>query len=116
MHVMLLACVLLLLLTAWGVATHPWLVAWIAPLVIALLAADIERHGGRTAERLVRAAALLVPTHERDDQRAEWIDHVRSAGEKGIRPVACALSIAFIAAPLVAVLARYDARRRRATR
>ena len=113
---MLITCVLLLILTTWGIATNPWLVAWIAPLVIALLVADIERHGGRTGERLVRVAALLVPAHERDGQRAEWVDHVRSAGERGIRPVACALSIAFIAAPLIAVLARYDARRRRTTR
>ena len=75
-----------------------------------------RRNGRRVAERLVRAAGLLVPVSERADQCAEWLDHVRSAGEKGIRPIACALSIALVAAPLIAVLARYDARRRQATR
>ena len=90
-----------------------WFALFIVPLLVTLLAAHIERNGGSIAEHLVRMAAVLVPAHERDDQRAEWIDHVRAAGRRGMAPVVTALSIGFVAAPVIAVLARFDAGRRR---
>jgi hypothetical protein len=75
----------------------------VLPVVIGLLVAHLDRESGRLSRALVRAAARLLPAERRDDERDEWLDHVESAGERGLLPLTRALSIALVAAPLLAV-------------
>jgi hypothetical protein len=77
--------------------------ACVLPLLTGLMAAHIDREGRNIAEELVTAASRLLPARERDDFREEWIDHVRSAGEHGLRPLTRALSIMLIASPSLAI-------------
>lgn len=86
------------------------------PFVATLLAAHIDRESGRLARTLVMAAACLLPASRREEERDEWIDHVETAGEKGVLPLTRALSIAFLAAPLLAVGLRIGRARRRLSR
>jgi hypothetical protein len=79
---------------------------------LGLLVIEIDRSGRALAVRIVALAAWLVPKRLRANVEDEWRDHVLSAGEEGLRPVAVALSIALRAAPRLAV--RYRLRRRAA--
>jgi len=82
------------------------------PFLISLLAAHVDRASGRIAETMVHGASKLLPADRREEERDEWLDHVASAGEHGVLPLTRALSIAFIAAPLLAVGLRVGRRRR----
>jgi hypothetical protein len=73
------------------------------PLVIALLAGELDREGGRVAVRIVDFASRMLPKHSRADHRDEWRDHVLASGEVGVRPGLSAIAIALIAAPRLAV-------------
>jgi hypothetical protein len=86
-----------------------WMVA------LAVVANDLDRNTAAVGVKIVEAAALLLPAAERDDYRAEWSDDVRSASEDGagIEPLAKALGITLIGAPLIAAMCRYDVKRRR---
>jgi hypothetical protein len=86
------------------------------PLVVTLLGAHVDRESGRLAEGLVAAAARLLPAEKREEERCEWLDHVATAGERGVLPLTRALSIALIAAPTLAVGLRVGRSRRRASR
>lgn len=77
--------------------------AVLLPFLATLLAGHIDRDGGRLACSLVRAAARLLPVRYRDESREEWLDHVLAAGEHGVLPLTRAVSIALIAAPMLAV-------------
>ncbi|HEU4944869.1 MAG TPA: hypothetical protein VFT10_06865 [Solirubrobacterales bacterium] len=83
------------------------------PFATTLLAAYVDRHSGRLSRALVRAAARLLPAARRDDERDEWLDHVAAAGENGMLPLTRALSIALLAAPLLAIGLRVGRSRRR---
>jgi hypothetical protein len=76
------------------------------PLTVALLAAELDREGGRIAVRIVDLASRVLPRHSRVDHRDEWVDHVLSSGEVGVRPGLSAIAIALIAAPRLALAER----------
>jgi hypothetical protein len=82
------------------------------PFLISLLAAQVDRASGRISERLVRSASRLLPANRRQEELDEWLDHLASAGEHGLLPLTRALSIAFLAAPLMAVGLRIGRRHR----
>jgi hypothetical protein len=82
------------------------------PFLISLLAAHVDRASGRISRHIVRGASRLLPTPRREEECDEWLDHVASAGEHGLPPLTRALSIAFIAAPLLAIGLRIGRRRR----
>lgn len=84
------------------------------PFIVTLLAAHLDRESGSLARAVVRGAAQLLPADRREDERDEWLDHLESAGEHGVLPLTRALSIAFIAAPLLAVGLRVGRPRKRA--
>ena len=90
--------------------------AALLPFVATLLAAHIDREGGELARALVTVAARLLPGHQRQDELEEWLDHLITAGEHGVLPLTRALSIACIAAPLLAVGLRIGRSERRASR
>lgn len=81
--------------------------AVLVPLLVMLAGAEIERDGARIGRGVVGAASLLLPRQDRRVHRDEWIDHLSEAGDRGMRPLLTALSIAVLAAPLLAVLLRY---------
>jgi hypothetical protein len=81
-------------------------------LLLALLAAEVDRSGRLIALRLVRSAAKLLPSRIREGNEAQWTDHVLCAGEMGLRPVVVALWIVFMGAPRLAF--RYRVRTRAA--
>src|ERR1044072_1373392 len=87
----------------------------ILPFVVNLAAAHIDRESGRLARSLVIRAARLLPAARRQDERDEWLDHIDSAGEHGIAPLTRALSIALVAAPLLAIGLRVGRSRRSAS-
>jgi hypothetical protein len=90
--------------TAAGLLSSYRLVALvILPVISALLAIHLDRHAASLAESLVTNASLLLPRVQRDRWLDEWIDHIRTAGEHGVLPLTRAMSIAFIAAPALAV-------------
>jgi hypothetical protein len=88
----------------------------VLPVVVGLLVAHLDRESGRLSRKIVRAAARMLPPDRRDEERDEWLDHVITAGERGIRPLTRALSIAFVAAPLLAVGLRIGRSARRVPR
>jgi len=112
--------VLLFLLVVAGLlasqADVPIVGAALLPFVVTLLAAHIDRESGIIARALVKMAARLLPTDKRADEYDEWMDHVEAAGEHGVLPLTRALSITFIAAPLLAVGFRIGRARRRILR
>ena len=71
-----------------------------------LFATELDRRGGLIAVRLVRLASRLLPRSIRQDSADEWVDHIRREGEEGMLPVLGALSIAFFAAPRIALRRR----------
>jgi hypothetical protein len=77
--------------------------AVLLPFFATLLASHIDRDSGRMSRALVGVAASLLPSRYRAQSREEWLDHVLSAGEHGVLPLTRALSIVFIAAPMLAV-------------
>jgi hypothetical protein len=81
-------------------------------VLLTLLAAELDRSGRLIALRLVRAAARMLPSRMREDNKSQWVDHVLCAGEAGLRPVLVALWIAVMAAPRLAF--RYRVRTRAA--
>ena len=81
-------------------------------VLLALLAAELDRSGRLIALRLVRAAARVLPSQMREDAESQWVDHVLCAGEAGLRPVFVALWIGVMAAPRLAF--RYRVRTRAA--
>jgi hypothetical protein len=80
----------------------------IVPVLISCLAAELDRAGGSIGVAITQVAVILLPAAERSHYADAWNDHVRSVGSHGLRPVASALSIALLAAPLLAVLTRFD--------
>jgi hypothetical protein len=87
--------------------------ALVLPLLAGLLAIEIDRASGRMSRGLATLASQLLPARDRADLRDEWLDHVASAGEHGVLPLTRALSIALLAAPLLAVGLRVGRRTRR---
>jgi hypothetical protein len=79
------------------------------PIVVALVAAELDREGGWLAVRVISLATLLLPEISRREHEDEWIDHVLASGEEGLRPLLTALTIALLAAPSVAVAERVPA-------
>jgi hypothetical protein len=108
---------LLWLLIATGIALTQAHMAFVAmvvlPFLVTLAAAHIDRESGRIARTVVHGAAHLIPEARREEELDEWIDHLESAGEQGLLPLTCALSIALISAPALAVGLRVGRRRRR---
>jgi hypothetical protein len=86
--------------------------AALLPFVFALLAAQLDHSGPRLALALVGLCARLIPAERRAEERDAWIDHVICAEEAGLEPLTRALTIAFIAAPALAVGLRVGRRRR----
>jgi hypothetical protein len=84
------------------------------PLLVALIAIQIDREGGRIAIGILTAAAVLIPRRRRQEELDDWLDHVQTAGQHGLLPLTGALSIAFIAAPALAVGLRVGRRRQAA--
>lgn len=68
------------------------------PILLGLLAAELDRTGGVVAVRIVKSGGRLLPAKDREHLVEEWTDHVLSAGEAGMRPVGAALSILIFAA------------------
>lgn len=98
------ACVLLGLIAVAAIQLgNPPVDYVLLPLLVTLLAAHIDRESGRLSRTIVRRAARLLPAHRRQDELEEWLDHIESAGEKGVQPLTRAISVAFFAAPLLAV-------------
>lgn len=108
---------LLLAILAAALATKtdvPMVGTVLLPVAIALLAARLDREGNRLAVALVRSAAGLLPAEKRQDEEDVWMDHILTADEEGLSPLASALSIAFIAAPALAIGLRIGRRSQRA--
>jgi hypothetical protein len=85
----------------------------LAVFVGGLLSRDFDRNAATIGVAIVRAAAVLVPRHERDASIARWARDIQSASVdgQGIRPLVKALGIVVFGVLTVAVLARYDPRR-----
>jgi hypothetical protein len=79
----------------------------VGAILVALLAAEIDRSGRHLGLLIVRIAARLLPARVRGDAQAEWADHVLSAGDAGMRPVFTAISIALLGAPRLALRYRF---------
>ena len=92
---------------------YPLVALAVLPLVATLLAAHLDRESAVLARGLVGLAAALLPRERRQDELDEWLDHLESAGEHGVLPLTRALSIALVAAPLLAIGLRVGRRRRR---
>src|SRR5437016_3938638 len=107
----LLGALVCALLGWMGVSLAGLLVA----ILVALAANDLDRNAAAIGVRIVEGAAPILPAAERDEYRDEWADDVKSASEdgNGIRPLAKAIGIALIGAPLMAAMTRYDVKRRR---
>lgn len=86
--------------------------AALLPFVVSLLAAQIDRSGPRLAHALVEFCVYLIPFERRADERDAWIDHIECAEEAGLEPLTRALTIAFVAAPCLAIGLRIGRRRR----
>jgi len=85
---------------------HMLVTAMMLPLLVGLLAAELDRSSGRVSCVLIRGASRLLPIRDRRDFMDEWLDHVLAAGERGVLPLTRALSIAVISAPLLMVALR----------
>lgn len=105
---------ILLLLTAMAITQAGSILSdsIVLPLLVALIAIQIDRDGGRIAVGIIIAAAVLIPRRRRQEELEDWLDHVETAGEHGLLPVTRALSIALIAAPTLAVGLRVGRKRR----
>jgi hypothetical protein len=105
------ALALLLIATALTiiVAGSAWVGVALVPFFAALIAAEIDRGSGEMATAIVRVAARALPRAKRAELREEWIDHVQTAGERGVLPLTRAASILFIAAPTLAIGLRVGA-------
>ncbi|HEX2070849.1 MAG TPA: hypothetical protein VHF90_04270 [Thermoleophilaceae bacterium] len=94
----------------------PIVYAVLMPFVATLLANHVDRESLALAQAIVSRAALAVPAPDREEHLDEWLDHVQAAGERGVSPLTRGLSIALLAAPLLAVglrIGRGRSRRRR---
>lgn len=78
----------------------------LVPLLVALLANELDRSGRLIGVPVVRVAALLVSRERRYELREEWTDHVLAVGADGLAPVLIALGIALSAAPRIAAQTR----------
>jgi guanosine-3',5'-bis(diphosphate) 3'-pyrophosphohydrolase len=87
---------------------EPLVATLFAGVLVNLLAAELDRSGGSYARWLVGQAARLLPNGERERWTEEWLDHVHTAGEHGMRPLLAAWTIALLAAPRMA----WETRRR----
>jgi hypothetical protein len=87
--------------------------AILLPILLGLFAAELDRTGGVVGVRIVRFGGRLVPARCREPLVDEWVDHVLSAGDAGLRPVGAAFSILIFAALRLAF--RLRVRRRIAT-
>ena len=106
---------LFLLLVTIALATRigdPLVGGVLIPLLVTLLGTHLDRESGLLSRRIVTAAARLLPVDKRKDECDEWLDHVATAGERGLVPFSRALSIAFVAAPLLAIGLRVGRSRR----
>jgi hypothetical protein len=106
----------LLTLMLAGLSTQvglPIIYAVLMPFIATLLANHVDRESLALARAIVQKAAAGLPTSDREELLDEWLDHVESAGEHGIPPLTRGLSIALIAAPLLAVGLRIGRRRSR---
>ena len=88
------------------IASATMVVLVLAPVVAGLLASALDRSGGLIATRMVRLASCLLPANVRTENGDEWVDHVMSAGEVGLRPVLIAIEIACVTAPKIALRLR----------
>jgi hypothetical protein len=82
---------------------------------LAVFSNDVDRNAANIGVAIVTFAARLIPRAEREACTAEWADHVLAASEdgQGLRPILKGIGIALGAAPILAVLVRYDPQRRR---
>jgi hypothetical protein len=75
----------------------------IAPVAAAMLGAEFDRSGEFIGRRIVLLASRVLPQEIRKAHSEEWLDHVRSAGDDGLRPVLTAIDIALRSAPRIAL-------------
>lgn len=97
------ALLLLILLGSARRASTPVIATVVTPILLSLLANELDRSGGLIARPIVRLASWLLPRNIRTANADEWQDHVLCAGEQGLRPVGIALQIALITAPRIAL-------------
>lgn len=111
---------LLLLLLVLGLAStqvgSPLVDYLLMPFLVTLVATHLDRESGRLSRVIVKTAARLLPVDRREDERDEWLDHIITAGEEGVLPLTRALSVAFIAAPALAIGLRVGRSRRHSAR
>lgn len=84
---------LMMLLLLCTLFTSAVVLVIIAPVLVTLLGAELDRSGGRIAVHLVRMASYVLPRRVRREHADEWVDHVLREGEVGFRPVFTGLSI-----------------------
>jgi hypothetical protein len=72
-------------------------------LLAGLLAIELHRCSAPISRYLVHRAARLLPQGDREYFLNQWLRRVRKAGEQGVFPLARALPIFLIAAPLLGV-------------
>jgi hypothetical protein len=72
-------------------------------LLAGLLAIELHRCGAPISRELVHRAARLLPRGDREYFLNQWLRRVRKAGEQGVLPLARALPIVLIAAPLLCI-------------
>lgn len=78
------------------------LVALVVSTAGALIGQEVDRRCGVISRAIVRAASHLLPPKDAKRYRDEWVDMVTAAGEKGLKPLLQAFSIALWGAPKMA--------------
>lgn len=80
-----------------------WLGALIRLILVGLFVIELDRWGPRLSERLLDAAAWLLPKGDRGYFLGSWLLVVVETGDRGVLPLVRALPIALIAAPLLGI-------------
>ena len=80
-----------------------WLGALVQSLLVGLLVIELHRCGSLLSKRLLHTAARLLPRDDREYFLRSWLRTALGAGDRGVLPLARALPIALIAAPLLGV-------------
>ena len=75
-------------------------------LLVNLLGSRLGAPNPLAACRLLRVCLVALPSSERGDQFDEWVDHLSTAGDDGVRALLLAFSLIFRALPRLACRSR----------
>jgi hypothetical protein len=91
--------VLVLIIAVAELAPRNRLVDVAMALLVNLLSSQLSRLSPLAARRLLRVALVALPPSERGDQFDEWVDHLSTAGDDGVRALLLVFSLIVRALP-----------------